>query len=84
MRPLHLVSLHRDAGASAIARTSWMTTPGHSAGRRRSLGRLGDAAPYRTVAAASRAEDRILQHSITYALIELADFGRHSLATRAY
>jgi putative membrane-bound dehydrogenase-like protein len=78
---LHAVSLHRDV--EAVPQLLELLAGDSPAIRRvaaEALGRIGDrsAVPHLLVAA-SKAEDRILQHSITYALIELAD----PAATRA-
>ena len=72
---LNAVSLHRDAEAGP--RLAELLAHDTAANRRiaaEALGRLGDptAVPH-LLAAAANADDRILQHSITYALIEIAD-----------
>jgi putative heme-binding domain-containing protein len=78
---LHAISLHRDA--EAVPQIIKLLASDSAAIRRvaaEALGRIGDdAAVPHLLAAAAKAEDRILQHSITYALIELAD----PAATRA-
>lgn len=72
---LNVVSLHRSD--DAYPRIVELLTSDVPAIRRvaaEALGRLGNAAAVpHLLAAAADAEDRILQHSITYALIELAD-----------
>jgi putative heme-binding domain-containing protein len=72
---LQAVSLHRDADAvpQLIAILGEDVAPLRRVAAE-ALGRIGDrsAVPH-LLAAASKAEDRILEHSITYALIELAD-----------
>lgn len=72
---LNLVSLHRDE--AAYPQVAALLADGSPAIRRvaaEALGRMGrrDAVP-RLLEAASRADDRVLRHSITYALIELDD-----------
>jgi putative membrane-bound dehydrogenase-like protein len=72
---LQAVSLYRDA--EATFRVLEMLVGDTAAVRRlatEAVGRIGDASavPY-LLAAAAKADDRILQHSITYALIELAE-----------
>jgi len=78
---LNAVSLHRDA--DALPQLLEILARDDAANRRvaaEALGRIGDrSAVTSLLAAASAADDRILQHSVTYALIELADAG----ATRA-
>jgi putative membrane-bound dehydrogenase-like protein len=78
---LHTVSLHRDAKAfSRLIEILTGDTPANRRAAAEALGRIGDAAAMpHLLRAASEADDRILQHSITYALIELAD----PAATRA-
>ena len=72
---LHGVSLHRDAVAAP--QVFALLADNDPAVRRvaaEACGRLADpAAIPHLLQAAATAEDRILQHSITYALIELAD-----------
>lgn len=72
---LHGVSLHRDAAAAP--QVFALLADKDPAVRRvaaEACGRLADpAAIPHLLQAAATAEDRILQHSITYALIELAD-----------
>ncbi len=72
---LHAISLHRD---EAVAPQVVRLLRGDSASNRRlaaeAIRRLGNRASVpHLLAAASKADDRILQHSIIYALIELAD-----------
>lgn len=72
---LAAISLHRDP--AAIPSLIKVLDSDSAANRRiaaEALGRVGDrsAVPH-LLAAAATADDRILQHSITYALIELAD-----------
>jgi putative membrane-bound dehydrogenase-like protein len=74
---LQSVSLRRDADTTFMVR---ILLERDSAANRRiaaeALGRIGDcAAVGDLLAAAAKADDRILQHSIIYALIELADAG---------
>jgi putative heme-binding domain-containing protein len=78
---LHAVSLHRDV--EAVPQLLELLEKDSPAIRRvaaEALGRIGDRAvvPH-LLAAAAKVDDRILQHSIIYALIELAD----AAATRA-
>ncbi|WP_428304245.1 PVC-type heme-binding CxxCH protein [Lacipirellula sp.] len=78
---LHGVSLHRDAAAAA--QVFALLADADPAVRRTAAeasGRLGNpkAIPY-LLRAAATADDRVLQHSIAYALLELGDAG----ATRA-
>ncbi|MEX0613792.1 MAG: PVC-type heme-binding CxxCH protein [Pirellulales bacterium] len=78
---LTAVSLHRDA--DALPRLIELLATDMAANRRvaaEALGRIGKrAAVSPLLSAAANADDRILQHSITYALIEIAD----PAATRA-
>jgi HEAT repeat protein len=72
---LHGISLHRDA--QAFPQLVEVLKTGTAMNRRaaaEALGRIGNrsAVPH-LLAAASKAEDRALEHSIIYALIELAD-----------
>ncbi len=78
---LRAVSLHRDKeAASQLIEILAHDTPVNRRAAAEGLGRLGQSLAIPTLlAAAPNATDRILQHSITYALIELAD----SAATRA-
>jgi putative membrane-bound dehydrogenase-like protein len=72
---LNVVSLYRDVGASSdVARLLATDTAANRRIAAESLGRIGqpDAVRDLLAAAADHADDRILQHSITYALIELA------------
>ena len=72
---LHGVSLHRDVAATeAVVDLLLRDAPAIRRVAAEALGRLGDRSvvPH-LLAASAQAEDRILQHSITYALIELAD-----------
>ncbi|MBA3483804.1 MAG: HEAT repeat domain-containing protein [Pirellulales bacterium] len=72
---LHAVSLHRDAEAfPQLLKLLASDSPAIRRVAAEALGRIGDdAAVPHLLAAAAKAEDRILQHSITYALIEFAD-----------
>ena len=83
---LHAVSLNRDADAAP--QIVELLTRDSAANRRtaaEALGRIGDktAVPH-LLAAAAQADDRILQHSVTYALIELneAEATRAGLVSR--
>ena len=70
------ISLHRDADAKALlARTlHFSKQPANRRIAAEALGRLGDSiAVTNLLDAAEKADDRVLQHSIIYALIELAD-----------
>jgi putative membrane-bound dehydrogenase-like protein len=68
-------SLERDAAAlPKLLELLASDTPPNQRVAAEAIGRLGDrSAVPALLAAAANAEDRILQHSITYALIELAD-----------
>lgn len=72
---LHAVSLHRDT--EAASQLVQILAHDSSANRRaaaETLGRLGQkSAIPNLLAAAATADDRFLQHSVTYALIELAE-----------
>ncbi len=73
---LHSVALWRDA--EALAELSRLVTTADAAVRRvaaEALGRIGraEAVPHLLQALADSANDRILQHSLTYALIEIGD-----------
>ena len=72
---LHTVSLYRDAEAvPKLLEVLANDSPPVRRVAAEALGRIGDrSAVPPLLAAAAKAEDRILQHSITYALIELAD-----------
>jgi putative heme-binding domain-containing protein len=73
---LNAVSLLRDAEAySDVVRLLKTDEPANRRAAAEVLGRLGNgsAVPQLLAAAADASHDRILQHSITYALIELAD-----------
>jgi putative membrane-bound dehydrogenase-like protein len=84
---LNAVSLHRDAAAySRVVELLKGDVPANRRAAAEVLGRLGDASAVpHLLAAASSANDRVLQHSITYALIELADADatRKGLASKA-
>ena len=70
------ISLHRDADAKALlARTlHFSKRPANRRIAAEALGRMGDTiAVANLLDAADKADDRVLQHSIIYALIELAD-----------
>lgn len=72
---LHGVSLHRDAAAAPQV-FALLADPDPAVRRvaAEASGRLADpAAVPHLLQAAAKAEDRILQHSLTYALMELAD-----------
>ena len=73
---MHVVSLHRSDEAThyiaGIVATS--KSPANRRIAAEALGRIGDRrAVGALLAAAAEADDRVLQHSIVYALIELAD-----------
>jgi putative membrane-bound dehydrogenase-like protein len=72
---LHAVSLHRDAKAKPELLELLKTgTPGNRRVAAEALGRIGDKSIIPDLLhAAADAEDRFLEHSITYALIELED-----------
>jgi putative membrane-bound dehydrogenase-like protein len=73
---MHVVSLHRDGQATAkLLAILDGDTPASRRVAAEALGRLGDASavPHLLAAAAGAVDDRILQHSLIYALIELAD-----------
>jgi putative heme-binding domain-containing protein len=78
---INVVSLHRDRRAlpQLVQRLAADTSANRRAASE-ALGRMGDssAVPH-LLSAAAEADERILQHSITYALIELGD----ATATRA-
>ncbi len=78
---LHAVSLYRDAAATPqLLAILASDAPANRRVAAEALGRIGDqAAVPNLLAAAAAADDRFLAHSITYALIELAD----APATRA-
>ncbi len=73
---IHSISVHRDAGAINLLNT-WLNSPlAHD--RRASaeaLGRLGDpaAVPGLLQAISKAGDDRVLEHSLIYALIEIGD-----------
>ena len=72
---LHSVALHRDAPASTEA-IALLRDPSDAIKRvaAEALGRIGDpAAVGPLLDAADRAEDQMLRHSLTYALIEIGD-----------
>ncbi len=72
---LNLVSLHRDAKAfSQVIELLANDTPANRRVAAEALGRIGNAAAVpHLLSAAGEADDRILQHSIIFALIELDD-----------
>jgi putative membrane-bound dehydrogenase-like protein len=72
---LHGVSLVRDAVASEqLQKILGEDLPANRRAAAEALGRIGDRAVVRALlAAASKADDRMLQHSLIYALIELDD-----------
>jgi putative membrane-bound dehydrogenase-like protein len=72
---LHAVSLHRDAKAKPQLLELLETgTPGNRRIAAEALGRIGDTSIIpNLLKAAGGADDRFLEHSITYALIELED-----------
>ena len=74
---LQSIALHRGAGMDSTRQVEKMLRSSTPATRRiaaEALGRMGDrqAVP-KLLGAAAAADDRVLQHSIIYALIELAD-----------
>lgn len=72
---LYAASLNRDlAAAPEVLRLLQTDSPANCRIAAETLGRIGErrAVP-QLLAAAAKADDRILQHSVTYALIELAD-----------
>jgi putative heme-binding domain-containing protein len=77
---LHSISLHRDAGADEYVGRMLDSekSPANLRIAAEAYGRTGGSVPLLLVAA-ERADDRILQHSVIYALIELAN----PAATRA-
>ena len=83
---LNAVSLNRDR--EAASQVVELLSRDSAANRRvaaEALGRIGDAAAVpHLLAAAAQADDRILQHSVTYALIELneAEATRAGLVSR--
>ncbi len=86
---LQSVSLHRNADEQCTRKVEALLSTSSPATRRiaaEALGRIRDqrAAP-KLLAAAAEADDRVLQHSIIYALIELADpmATRQGLASRS-
>jgi putative heme-binding domain-containing protein len=73
---LHAISLHRDHEAvSQLVKMLATESPPNRRVAAEALGRIGDksAVPALLAAAASMESDRFLEHSITYALIEIAD-----------
>jgi len=72
---LNIVSLRRDRKAYArVVEVLASDTPANRRAAAEALGRFGNlAAVPHLLSAAADANDRVLQHSITYALIELAD-----------
>jgi putative membrane-bound dehydrogenase-like protein len=73
---LHSIAVHRDAGASSAGLLEMLGSK--SAHNRRAaaeaLGRTGDANAVPVIlAATAEPADRFLEHSLTYALIEIAD-----------
>lgn len=72
---LQAASLWRDGAALAeLRRIVLSDTPALRRVAAEALGRIGDrSAVPDLLAAAAKADDRVLQHSVTYALIELAD-----------
>ncbi len=71
----HVASLWRDRGARpALVSAIASGRPAVQRAAAEALGRLGDAAAVPALlAAAARATDRVLEHSLTYALIEIGD-----------
>jgi putative membrane-bound dehydrogenase-like protein len=68
------LSLHRASNSSNFDDALDHGTPANRRVAAEAIGRIGDrSAVPNLLAAAAKAEDRILQHSIIYALIELAD-----------
>ncbi len=72
---LHALSLHRDQEAvSMLSDVLKTATPANRRIAAEALGRIGDKSVVpNLLKAAGEAEDRFLEHSITYALIELDD-----------
>ncbi len=72
---IHSASLWRDRGATrALIEIVATGTPQNRRAAAEALGRIGDpAAVSALLAAAGDAHERILEHSLTYALIEIAD-----------
>ncbi|HVK18692.1 MAG TPA: PVC-type heme-binding CxxCH protein [Fimbriiglobus sp.] len=72
---LHLLSLYRDKGAvPALAKLLENGTPRDRRGAAEALGRIGGKVAVPALLAAHRGvSDRVLQHSLTYALIEIGD-----------
>jgi putative heme-binding domain-containing protein len=82
---VHVAGLWRDAGsvdrlASAIA----SGPPSIARAAAEALGRIGDAraVPKIVAASGSSGNDRVLEHSLTYALIEIGNAAATSLASR--
>jgi putative heme-binding domain-containing protein len=73
----HATGLWRDRGATAeLVRLLKSPQPHNRRAAAEALGRLGDAAAVPALLAATAAEnDRALEHSLTFALIEIADAG---------
>ncbi len=73
---LHSTALWRDKGAlNALIELVASGTAQNRRAAAEALGRVGDpAAVPALLAAAGQAQERILEHSLTYALIEIADF----------
>ena len=83
---IHAAGLWRDAGSLDALRSA--VTSGRPAIARaaaEALGRIGDARAIATIvaASASSATDRVLEHSLTYALIEIGDPAATSAAGAA-
>ncbi len=72
---IHSAGLLRDAGAASTLREALKSgPPSVRRAAAEALGRIGDArAVPDLIAAAAAASDRVLEHSITYALIEIND-----------
>ena len=81
---VHVAGLWRDAGAlDQLASAIASGPPPIARAAAEALGRLGDArAVPRIVAASSSAKDRVLEHSLTYALIEIGNTAATSAASR--